>query len=417
MAYPRVTTGSLGFDIGLGGGIPIGTCSMFVGGASSMKTTRVLGVIAHAQSLCANCYRIVEIEDVTGEEIEVEVEVESVDDDTGEVTVGTVIKPDMIYSAVATCDCVATGKNLVPMRPWPDERNVKTKSGLAINPETKKSLFDERMERYQENSYEEFVCQYIDVEGTIDLGWAETLGVDIRRLLLSQPTVGEQAADIYEDCIRTGDVDLVALDSIAMMTPLAEAEEASSANSHVSPLALLINKMCRKLTIAKNDVLAEYGRPITEMWVNQYRVKPMAFGDPRTLPGGNGQIFYPSIRVEVRLSDFEKGKLDLGNDKDSQETADAARNHFKILKNKTYRQAQGSFRVFLVGEQAGSADNLNLVERLGREMEEIWKDGSKWYCLDEEFRTKSDLLSWLHETPLRAAELQARIMRKLERQI
>src|SRR3979411_2373215 len=66
------------------------------------------------------------------------------------------------------------------------------------------------------------VCAFIDAEHAMDPLYAKQIGVDIDELLVSQPDYGEQALEIVDMLIRSGAVDLVAVDSVAARTPLAE---------------------------------------------------------------------------------------------------------------------------------------------------------------------------------------------------
>ncbi len=50
----------------------------------------------------------------------------------------------------------------------------------------------------------------------------QTLGVDIEKLILSQPDSGEQALDITELLIKSGAIDLVVVDTVAALVPQAE---------------------------------------------------------------------------------------------------------------------------------------------------------------------------------------------------
>lgn len=53
---PRVTTGVLGIDYALGGGLPVGRVSMFYGPKSSSKTTCFLRAAGRAQRMCSSCW-------------------------------------------------------------------------------------------------------------------------------------------------------------------------------------------------------------------------------------------------------------------------------------------------------------------------------------------------------------------------
>ena len=60
----------------------------------------------------------------------------------------------------------------------------------------------------------------------MDPMYAKRIGVDVDELLVSQPDHGEQALEIADLLIRSGAIDVVAIDSVAALTPKAELEGA-----------------------------------------------------------------------------------------------------------------------------------------------------------------------------------------------
>ncbi len=91
------------------------------------------------------------------------------------------------------------------------------------------------------------ICAFVDAEHTLDVKYAENLGVDVENLLVSQPDFGEQALDIVETLARSGAVDVVVVDSVAALTPKSEIE-GDMGDSHVGLQARLMSQALRKLT-------------------------------------------------------------------------------------------------------------------------------------------------------------------------
>ncbi len=60
-----------------------------------------------------------------------------------------------------------------------------------------------------------FPCAFIDAEHALDPGYAEKLGVDLDRILLSQPNCGEDALDTTLTMIAAG-VKVAVVDSVAL---------------------------------------------------------------------------------------------------------------------------------------------------------------------------------------------------------
>src|SRR5260221_8838990 len=96
------------------------------------------------------------------------------------------------------------------------------------------------------------ICAFVDAEHALDPAYAERLGVNINELLISQPDTGEQALEIVEMLVRSGAVDVVAVDSVAALVPRAEIE-GEMGDAHVGLQARLMSQALRKLTGAINN--------------------------------------------------------------------------------------------------------------------------------------------------------------------
>ena len=159
---------------------------------------------------------------------------------------------------------------------------------------------------------------FIDAEHALDPEYAKRIGVNINNLLISQPDNGEQALDIVETLVKSGEIDVVVIDSVAALVPKAEIE-GDMGDSHMGRQARLMSQALRKLTaiIAQSNC--------TVIFINQIRMKiGVVFGNPETTTGGNALKFYASVRIEVRRSaQIKKGEDIVGN-----------RTKVKIVKNK-----------------------------------------------------------------------------------
>ena len=124
-------------------------------------------------------------------------------------------------------------------------------------------------------------CCFIDMEQAYDYSYATSLGVDNSKIIFLQPDNGEQALQSARELIETGEIDVIAIDSIATLIPKSEIE-GEVGDNQMGLHARLMSKGCRMISpIAnENDVLV--------LWTNQLREKiGVMFGDPRTTPGGN----------------------------------------------------------------------------------------------------------------------------------
>ena len=149
---------------------------------------------------------------------------------------------------------------------------------------------------------------YIDVEHAMDPTYAKAIGVDIENLLISQPDSAEQALEITDYLVRSGALDVVVLDSVAALVPLAELE-GEMGDTHIGLQARLMSQALRKLTatIHKTQTVA--------IFINQLREKVgVVFGSPEVTPGGRALKFYSSVRIDMRRSEAIKvGQDIIGN--------------------------------------------------------------------------------------------------------
>src|SRR5437773_388720 len=152
------------------------------------------------------------------------------------------------------------------------------------------------------------ICAFIDAEHAMDPNYAKRIGVDIDQLLVSQPDTGEQALEIAELLVRSGALDVVAIDSVAALVPKAEIE-GEMGDSHVGLQARLMSQALRKLTgtLNRTDTVC--------IFTNQLREKiGVMFGNPETTPGGRALKFYASVRLDIRrVETLKEGVEAIGN--------------------------------------------------------------------------------------------------------
>ncbi len=149
---------------------------------------------------------------------------------------------------------------------------------------------------------------YIDVEHALDPTYARAIGVDVEKLLISQPDSAEQALEITDYLVRSGALDIVVVDSVAALVPMSELE-GEMGDTHVGLQARLMSQALRKLTgtIHKTQTVA--------LFINQLREKVgVIFGSPEVTPGGRALKFYSSVRIDLRRSESIKvGQDIIGN--------------------------------------------------------------------------------------------------------
>ncbi|RJO61539.1 recombinase RecA [candidate division WS5 bacterium] len=138
------------------------------------------------------------------------------------------------------------------------------------------------------------VAAFVDAEHALDPEYAKNIGVDIDKLLISQPDTAEQALEITETLVRSNAVDVVVVDSVAALVPKNEIE-GDMGDSHLGLQARLMSQALRKLTGATSK------SNTTLIFINQLRMKiGVMFGNPEVTSGGQALKFYSSVRMDIR---------------------------------------------------------------------------------------------------------------------
>ena len=200
------------------------------------------------------------------------------------------------------------------------------------------------------------VCAFIDAEHALDPQYAEKLGVNIDELILSQPNTGEQALEVADMLVKSKNVDLVIIDSVAALVPRAEIE-GEMGDHHVGLQARLMSQALRKITgnIQRSGA--------TVVFINQIRMKiGVMFGSPETTTGGNALKFYSSVRLDIRrIGSVKEGDEVMGNE-----------TRVKVVKNKVsppFKQAEFQIMygqgINVEGEILEYGQKLGLVEKAG----------------------------------------------------
>ena len=148
------------------------------------------------------------------------------------------------------------------------------------------------------------VAAYIDVEHALDREYMRKTGVDTEKLWLSQPDSAEQAGGILEYLVKSGEVGVVVVDSVAALVPMREVE-ADAGDVPMGLQARFMSHILRKLAPAVKS------SNTSVVFTNQIRNKiGVVFGNPEVTSGGNALKFYASVRMDIR----RRGILKEGTD-------------------------------------------------------------------------------------------------------
>lgn len=162
------------------------------------------------------------------------------------------------------------------------------------------------------------VGAFVDAEHAMDPDYSKRIGVNVDELLISQPDSAEQGLQIVETLVRSGEVDVIVVDSVAALVPKAEVA-GEMGELQIGLQARLMSQALRKLSgiVSKTKTII--------IFINQTRMKiGVMFGNPETTPGGLALKFYSSVRIELRrIAQIKQGDSIIGN-----------RIRAKIVKNK-----------------------------------------------------------------------------------
>lgn len=173
-------------------------------------------------------------------------------------------------------------------------------------------------------------CVYIDAENTFDPVFAKALGVNVKSLIVSQVSIGEDAFDIMFRLLAA-EPDIIVVDSVAALIPRKEMED-NMDDVGMALQARLMSKGVKKANALNKKTLI--------LFINQLRSTLAMYGPPTTTPGGMALRFFTSVRVEVKQPS-EKLRVD---DKKTTEVIGQIV-QFKVTKNKTAPPFQeGSFK-------------------------------------------------------------------------
>jgi len=236
------------------------------------------------------------------------------------------------------------------------------------------------------------VCAFVDAEHAIDPVYARKIGVNTDELLVSQPDYGEQALEIVDVLTKSGAVDVVAIDSVAALTPRSELE-GQMGEVTVGLQARLMSQALRKLAGNLNRAQTLC------LFTNQIREKiGVSFGSPETQPGGRALKFYSSQRLDIRRIETLKDGTE----------AVANRVRVKVVKNKVaapFKQAE-----FDIEYGTGISREGSLID-LGMEHDLVQKSGSFFsYGEIKLGQGRANSKQFLAENPAIAAELEGRIL-------
>ena len=207
---------------------------------------------------------------------------------------------------------------------------------------------------------------YIDTEHALSQSHCSQLGVDLEKLIISQPDSAEQVFEIIDLMTKTGSLGMIVVDSLAALLPNRESEVAAG-KPMVASIAAMMSPFCRRIKGTCNKTNTSL------IFINQLREKVgVMFGNPETTPGGRALKFYAYYRFDVRIAGQIKAKPSLeiiGHEL-----------KIKVVKNKSAPPFKVAEAQLLYGS---GIDNVGCVLDLAKDLGIIDLSGA-WYTYGEE---------------------------------
>lgn len=166
------------------------------------------------------------------------------------------------------------------------------------------------------------IAVLVDTEHSYDPIWAASLGVDNDTLIYVRTELAEEAVDAMVVALQSGEVGLIAIDSIASFLPKGEALDdkgnlkSSMEKTQMGRQAKFMSDALRKINALNKDTAL--------LFLNQTRKDiNMKFGDPTVTSGGESMKFYASLRIAMSAAEQRKQSVKshvAGKEKDTKET-------------------------------------------------------------------------------------------------
>lgn len=144
---------------------------------------------------------------------------------------------------------------------------------------------------------------YVDLEAGVDPQWSKLMGYDMNDSpvqtlrFMPEDMSAENIFDTIIECIRSGEVGLVIIDSLNMLVPMQVYDE-SLEKKEMGGIAKVLGDFVRRVT----SLLVKYN--CTIIGINQVRENIGGYGNPITTSGGRGWKHGCSVRLMLKKSEF-----------------------------------------------------------------------------------------------------------------
>lgn len=222
----------------------------------------------------------------------------------------------------------------------------------------------------------------IDVEHAKDPNYSKTLGLDLEKTLIYQPSSGEEALDLVREMVSSGACSVVVLDSVAALSTKRQID-GEVGDATIGEVARLMSNEMKKIasSASKTNTLV--------IFINQIRMKiGVMYGNPETTTGGNSLKFYASVRLDIR-------KKDVINKDDPQGQVVG----IKVIKNKVGRPFGSIETNLYFGKGFNKAEELAVlaIEKGFVERGGAWYNVLPGTPLEQRFQGKERVIEYISE--------------------
>ena len=133
------------------------------------------------------------------------------------------------------------------------------------------------------------LAAFVDAEHSLDLFYANSIGVDTENLIVSQPMSAEEVFEVLYDIVDH--CGIVVVDSTAALMPQSDLENPQP-GSQARIISQGIRKLVHKLSLSGAIIV----------FLSQLRNTFARWGSSTASTGGKSLKFYASVRLEVKIS-------------------------------------------------------------------------------------------------------------------
>jgi recombination protein RecA len=231
------------------------------------------------------------------------------------------------------------------------------------------------------------ICAWIDAEMSYDKKWAEGLGVDSSKLIVSQCRTINEMVDVATNLMNAG-VDIIVIDSITSLLPAIYFEKDSDELKQLENTKQIgaesrdFSNAWKMLNYANNKV-----KPTMLVLISQSRNNISAMYTSQQPTGGQATKFYSSTVIKLFSSESDnqaiKGKIHVGDKLIEEKVGRKIRWELQFSKTSPGFQS-GEYDFYFRGDNVGidsigdlvdTAEMMGIVERTGAWY--VLPDGSK----------------------------------------